>query len=493
MTENQIQELFVKNNFATAKQLLIKSIEQMGMKVTGNEHVFELKAMALSGGANQVIGNESTGEVVEGSGESERNGSSTEPEKSERQMKEIQNQTGEEIGEGIEEEQNEGEEYAGKKISEFESTGLNEFEEGQEIGKPQPPQTIKQPSEETQQQGEERQSEGNEKPARRARSPRKSKQMSPEEMIAQKNAENAEKQKEVDKMLEEIRRNQEEVERIRKEEEERRRIEQEKSQSSKHRQTDEVVRRIKCLGKAFLVGPAGTGKSTIAMQACAQIFGMETVQEVLRSDKFAQISFSPDTVSADMIGFTDVNGVFHETDIIRVFRDGGVILFDEMDDADASLLVKLNTMLANGVIPTPGGIITQNPNTYIVGTANTFGKGGNSMYVGRSRLDAATLDRWKLSTIQIDYDSDMESKMILASGVSKDSADYIETAKETVRKLINENNWKQICSTRFVCDAVKMAKAGYTGMAILNTFLSDWDDNQRRTVVKAVKEATKKE
>jgi cobaltochelatase CobS len=285
-------------------------------------------------------------------------------------------------------------------------------------------------------------------------------------------------------------------EKRRKEEEERRKREQETQKNNRHYMTDEVVKRLKCLGKAFLVGPAGTGKSTLAMCACREIFGIEgPVEAVVKSGKFAQISFSPDTVSADMLGFTDVNGVFHETEIIRVFRDGGLILFDEMDDADASLLVKLNTMLANRVIPIPGGVVTQNEECYIVGTANTYGKGGNSMYVGRSRLDAATLDRWKMSTIDVDYDVKLEEGIIARTiGESyPQAAKELTIATRVIRERIQANKWKQICSTRFVIDGCKMVAAGYSIRKVLDTYLLDWDDNSRRLVNSAIRDAFKAE
>ena len=156
-----------------------------------------------------------------------------------------------------------------------------------------------------------------------------------------------------------------EEERKRKEEEERKRKEQMKNY--KHELTDEVVRRLKCLGIVMLSGPAGSGKSSLAMQACKEMFNIKgDFYDVIKSGKFAQISFSPDTMSADMLGFTDVNGVYHETDIVKVFREGGVMLFDEVDSADPSVFTKLNTMVANGTVPTPNGVVTRHPEAYFV-------------------------------------------------------------------------------------------------------------------------------
>lgn len=486
MTEKEIQELFVRNSFADAKRTLVRYIESIGVPLTGNEHVFELKALALEGGSTQTLSAEGVrhvqGTVEEGTekppekleaGDPTASVKSTEPNQTEQHQdpsnSQTQSQSEFELERQEEPEQSKGSEQKGEGTE----------ENGTESVQKEESQT--QEEQQTQEQPEQSQ-----EPRRRGR---KKKEQTPEEKIQSAESEASKKESQIQNLIEEAKRLREEAERIRKEEEEKRRAAQNKRKD--HYQTDEVVRRLKCLGKAFLVGPAGTGKSTIAIQACAKIFGLDGINGVMKSDKFAQISFSPDTVSADMIGFTDVNGKYHETDVVRVFRDGGVILFDEMDDADASLLVKLNTMLSNDVIPTPYGVVTKNENTYIVGTANTFGKGGNSMYVGRSRLDAATLDRWKLSTIEIEYDNAMEESIVESCGLDPDVAKKIMCATKVMRNLISSNNWKQICSTRFVIDAAKMAKAGYPITAITNTFLADWDDNSRRIVSSGIRDALK--
>lgn len=152
-------------------------------------------------------------------------------------------------------------------------------------------------------------------------------------------------------------------------------VEDSKAETSKkgcHRQLSEVIDMLKTTGIAFLVGAAGTGKSTLAKQACSEIFGLGDADPIT-SGKYAQISFSPDTTSGEMIGRSDVNGNFHESEIVRVFRDGGVILFDEIDAADSSMLIKVNTALANGYLATPNGMVVKNSDTYIVCAANTFG------------------------------------------------------------------------------------------------------------------------
>lgn len=281
------------------------------------------------------------------------------------------------------------------------------------------------------------------------------------------------KQEEAQKKLDELKRKKEEEARRKREEEEKKRRELE---GSKHYKTDELIETLKTLGLAYLVGHAGTGKTTLAMHACASLYGI-TNEEVKTSEKFAQISFSPDTLSSDMLGFVDVNGVYHETDIVKVFREGGLILFDEMDSADASILVKLNTAIANGVLPTPNGNVIRHKDTYIVCTANTFGTGATSQYVGRTRLDAATLDRFTLATIEVGYDEKLEYAIARKYLTSEDAKKLMKATK-AVRKSINNNNFLRVCSTRFVLNAVRWISNGKDLKWCLDKLMCGWTENE---------------
>lgn len=278
------------------------------------------------------------------------------------------------------------------------------------------------------------------------------------------------------KMEEEKKRKEEEAKR---KEEERKRQEEEEAKNLKHYKTDELLETLNTTGIAYLVGPAGTGKTTLAMDACVAKFG--TPKEDWKfKEKFAQISFSPDTTSGEMIGRTDINGQFHESEVVRVFRDGGIVLFDEIDNADASMLVKLNTAIANGTITTPNGIIRRNKDTLIVCTANTFGTGPDAMYVGRTRLDAATLDRFVMSTIEVDYDKKLEKKLMY--GLSDTQKSWLTTFVDRTRKGIKAKHFRRLCSTRFVINAIKWLKSGKDESWVENRFFLGWSENERAGV-----------
>ena len=251
-------------------------------------------------------------------------------------------------------------------------------------------------------------------------------------------------------------------------------VEKQRANGHEHRSLEDVLHMLRTLGIAFLVGPTGTGKSTLAKSACKHLFNLS--DDPVTSGKYAQISFSPDTTSGEMIGRTDVNGNFHESEIVRVFRDGGLILFDEIDDADASMLIKVNTALANGYLATPTGMVLRNKKTYIVCAANTYGTGPDAMYVGRTRLDAATLDRFCLSTIYVDYDTQLE--MEIASVLPENRRNWLLMYTQAVREAISSNKLRRACSTRFVINATSHMLNGKSPSWVKDTFLHGWSNSE---------------
>lgn len=67
-----------------------------------------------------------------------------------------------------------------------------------------------------------------------------------------------------------------------------------------------------------MVGPAGSGKTTIASQV-AQALGLDFYCYGAISQAF------------EFLGYYDANGKYVETDFYRAFKHGGLVLMDEMD------------------------------------------------------------------------------------------------------------------------------------------------------------------
>lgn len=154
-----------------------------------------------------------------------------------------------------------------------------------------------------------------------------------------------------------------------------------------------VLRAIGAALNVLIVGPAGSGKTTIA----------EQVAEAL-----ALPFYMTGAVDSPykLLGFRDAQGRYEPTAFRRAFADGGVFLFDEMDASSPSALLAFNAALANGYADFPDGMVKRHADFRVIAAANTYGAGRDRQYVGRNQLDAASRDRFV--TLPMDYDANLE-------------------------------------------------------------------------------------
>jgi cobaltochelatase CobS len=143
----------------------------------------------------------------------------------------------------------------------------------------------------------------------------------------------------------------------------------------------------------YLVGPAGSGKTTLAEQ-CAEALGL--------SFDFTGAIDSAYALS----GFIDAQGRCVSTAFRRAFENGGLFLFDELDGSFSNACLWFNAALANGYCPFPDGMVRRHPNFRCIAAANTWGSGADREYVGRFQLDASSLDRF--TRIPMNYDENLE-------------------------------------------------------------------------------------
>ena len=162
-----------------------------------------------------------------------------------------------------------------------------------------------------------------------------------------------------------------------------------------HSKFDTVLKFVAADEPVFLTGPAGSGKNVICKQI-AQTLGLDFYFTNAVTQEYK------------LTGFTDANGIFHESQFYKAFKNGGVFMLDEMDASIPEVLIILNAAIANRYFdfPAPIGYVEANENFRVVAAGNTYGSGADYTYVGRSQLDAASLDRFAM--VQIDYDSRIE-------------------------------------------------------------------------------------
>lgn len=167
--------------------------------------------------------------------------------------------------------------------------------------------------------------------------------------------------------------------------------EQKKIDGDTHVKLADVTMALMAGEHVLMVGPAGTGKSTIAAQAA----------KALDLEEYS-ISLSPQTPASQLVGYMQATGDYVPTLFRKAFEDGGVFHFDEMDNAHPSVLAVINAALANGKMAFPDKMVHRHENFRAVASANTYGRGADRAYVGRQAIDAATLDRFSVVTIEVD-------------------------------------------------------------------------------------------
>jgi hypothetical protein len=151
----------------------------------------------------------------------------------------------------------------------------------------------------------------------------------------------------------------------------------------------------------YLVGPAGTGKSHLLRQLAAYM-GVQ----------YAETPMSQGATRGDLLGRHTVDG-FIPAAFLPIYSGGGVFNFEEIDASDPSLLIVLNNALAGDALynSSDGEMYSRSDDFIASATANTLALGANREYTGRDRLDAATIDRWRMGRIFLPLDRSIEKAM----------------------------------------------------------------------------------
>jgi len=157
-----------------------------------------------------------------------------------------------------------------------------------------------------------------------------------------------------------------------------------------------------CRIPIMLVGPAGTGKSYLAGQL-ADYMGL----------RYGETPMSPGATRGDLLGRHTIGG-FISAQYVELYGGGGIFNLEEIDAADASMLIVINNALESGKLfnSSSGETVVMHDDFVVMSTANTFGLGANRKYVGRERLDFATLDRFRMGRVYMDLDLDIAKSMI---------------------------------------------------------------------------------
>lgn len=251
---------------------------------------------------------------------------------------------------------------------------------------------------------------------------------------------------------------------------------------------DHALALAKIRANTLAVGSAGSGKTF----ACQQIFKalLEMPQELggfanknlTMEDNLTIVSCHNEMMPSDIVGAMVPNistGQLshYMTNIVKTFRDGGVLVFDEFDRLMGGTAVACNMALANDSWTMPDGqVIRKSEDLYIFCTANTFGAGkGRSPYGSAEVLDGATLNRFAGGVIRWDYDRAFERSLI--------GDDEIVSFFHDLRsKVETAGLFGRIISPRHMITAKKQKHIlGWSMETIRKVAVADWTEQDLKT------------
>lgn len=203
-----------------------------------------------------------------------------------------------------------------------------------------------------------------------------------------------------------------------------------------HEQFDTVLKFVAANEPVFLTGPAGSGKNVLCQQV-AKSLGLDFYFSNAVTQEYK------------ITGFTDANGVFHESQFYKAFKNGGLFMLDEMDASIPEVLIILNAAIANRYFdfPAPIGFVEAHPDFRVIAAGNTFGHGAGYEYVGRNQLDMASLDRFAM--VRVGYSKQIEMN------VAQQDVQLVNFA-EKFREVAGKSGIKSLISYRAIGRIAKM-------------------------------------
>jgi len=189
----------------------------------------------------------------------------------------------------------------------------------------------------------------------------------------------------------------------------------------------------------------------VGLPAVGKTFAAEKAAQALNLD-FHAISIGQQTTKSDIMGFMSATGNYVTTPFRKAFEKGGIFLMDEIDAGNPNVLIQINSAISNGFVEFPDKMVRVHKDFRFIGTANTYGGGINSKFVGRNQLDAATLDRFCFIDWQID--ESLEEALVQNEMLCK--------LIRTMRKVVQDEEMEVIITTRSAMFADKLLEIGYT-------------------------------
>lgn len=211
-----------------------------------------------------------------------------------------------------------------------------------------------------------------------------------------------------------------------------------------HKDFPDILFYLSARKHVFMVGPAGSGKSTAA----------EMAAKALNLPYYVQ-PMGPAMTDVRFLGYQDGNGRIVRTSFREAYENGGVYCADEMDKCHAGTLTAINGAIANGHCGFPDGMVKRHKDFVMVGAANTWGHGATTKYIGATKLDGSTLNRFL--KVVFDYDEAFERDLVGHDDTGIEWCAFVQK----VRRIVFTHKLEVIVSPRQSLDGADLLRLGH--------------------------------
>jgi len=257
-------------------------------------------------------------------------------------------------------------------------------------------------------------------------------------------------------------------------------IKEKKSDQFFHEAFDDTAETTAVSNNIMLLGDAGSGKTHMVMQV------LEHLGCDIKKD-FYLYSMSAGVTETKILGKHDpFKDRYIQSDFVRLFDKDIVndpekitgILLDDWDRTDPNVTSCINSALANDYLSIPDRYekpyAMRHPNFLLFVTVNSLR--GSDMYTGAYAQDEASIDRFVLNKIIVNYDRELERNLLNG---------YPETCTKLweLRDKIAKYNLRRILSTRVFERAFKYKELKKDDAFIIDKYLIDFSPEEKQKLL----------
>jgi cobaltochelatase CobS len=234
---------------------------------------------------------------------------------------------------------------------------------------------------------------------------------------------------------------------------------------------EDVIQLAKARENILLVGPAGSGKTTLAGQVAKAL-----------DLPFAHISLSGGVSETNLTGTLlpiKAGGQFAYVSVafVDLYENGGVFLLDDLGGASADTMLCINSALANGSMRVEHKIespeIKRHKDFVCIGATNVTH--ASASYTGQEAIDLSVLDRFVTGTVTMDYSEMLEEKLI--------DDDVLLWGRKIRQKIADKKIEGRIMSTRALVGFTKQKRLlGWGRVKWERSYFATWTADEKNKV-----------